>query len=118
MLSYDEVLGYVRQLSTEERLALIEATVQMVKEDLHVQGLTVASSEKLAAWDSASESAPIIREDLLHLDEERLKAQGVELRGTPVTDILGIGWSAEKGNPPTDQENREGYLNYLEGKYS
>lgn len=37
MLSYDELLGHVKQLTTEEQLALIEATAQMVIEDLHTQ---------------------------------------------------------------------------------
>ena len=60
---------------------------------------------------------PFIREDLLHPDRELLKAKGVELRGTPVEDILGIGRADPNQPPPTDEENKEAYINYLIEKY-
>ncbi len=37
MINYKELLGLVKHLTTEERLALIEATTQMLKEDLQAQ---------------------------------------------------------------------------------
>jgi hypothetical protein len=39
MLTYNELLSQVKQLTPEERLALIEATTQMLKEDLQAQRL-------------------------------------------------------------------------------
>lgn len=92
MLTYDELLGQVKQLSSEERLALFEATAQMIKEDQRLQN----GDMKLPANESGSEKyTPFIREEWLHLHEEALKAQGFELRGMPVENILGIAWVGE-----------------------
>lgn len=122
MLTYDELLGQVKQLSSEERLALFEATAQMIKEDQQRQNGTSKSST-LPAKSLVNESAPekytpFIREDLLYLDEEALKAQGFELRGTPVENVLGIAQAGENRVPPSDEEIKEDYINYLVEKYS
>src|SRR5947208_557172 len=103
MLSYDELLGQVKQLTSEERLALIDATVQMVKEDLrHLNSNekpAAINSEVSANNDDVNKYTPFIREEWLHLNEETLKAQGIELRGTPIVNVLGIAWSSENGVP-------------------
>lgn len=39
MLTYNELLNQVKQLTPEERLALIEATTQMLRKDLQSQRL-------------------------------------------------------------------------------
>ncbi len=134
MLTYSELLGQVRQLSPAERLALIEATTQMLKEDLHIQAaLSSAVADDVVPGSSPQPSAgntdgengtskssftPFIREEWLQLDEAALKAQGLELRGTPVDNVLGTGWPVENGLLPTDLENKEEYINYLVEKYS
>ena len=122
MLSYDELLGQVKQLSAEERLALIEATAQMVKEDLRHHNSNgkpaVINSEVSANNDEVNKYTPFIREEWLHLNEETLKAQGIELRGTPVGNFLGIARSNENGVLPTDKAIKEDYINYLTEKYS
>jgi hypothetical protein len=122
MLTFDELLGQVKQLSSKERLALFEATAQMIKEDQRLQNGDLkpsAMSTTSPANDSGPEKyTPFIREEWLYLDEEALKAQGFELRGTPVENVLGIAWAAENGAPSTDEEIKEDYINYLAEKYS
>lgn len=120
MLSYDELLEQVRQLTPKERLTLIEATAQMIREDLSLQipKVKASSVEKLDDKTGSGEYIPFIRAEWLNLDEEALRAKGIELRGTPVDTILGIGSSDQKGHSPTDEENKEDYINYLIEKYS
>jgi hypothetical protein len=123
MVSYAELLGQVKQLTPEERLALIEATAQMVKEDLRLQASKVelesASVESLSNKNTNPHKyVPFIREDLLHLDEKTFTAEGFELRGSSVDNILGIGWLTQNGLPPNDEKNKEEYINYLIEKYS
>jgi hypothetical protein len=99
MLTYDELLEQIKHLTIEERLDLLEAIAKMVKEDFRLQnspgGSNTGGAKSSGKNLDVEKYTLFIHEEWLHLSEEVLKAQGIDLRGTPVEDILGI---ARSGN--------------------
>lgn len=99
MLTFDELLVQIKQLTIEERLDLLEDIAKMVKEDFRLQnspeGSNTGGGKLTSSNVEVKKHTLFVREEWLHLSEEVLNAQGIDLRGTPVEDILGI---ARSGN--------------------
>ena len=88
-MTQEEIINTIRQLPLNERVELLEEISRSVKEELRSAG---------AAKDQANDSTQ---------REEKLAAFH-RLRGMLKTNEP----------PPTDQELKDDYVNYLEKKYS
>ena len=94
-MTQHQFLEEIKQLSIEERIALIEEISRSVREDLKMsEGDTTIS---------VTENAPADKNE-----RERRVAAVRRLRGIIKFD----------GPPPTDEELKEDYVNYLIEKYS
>jgi hypothetical protein len=86
-----QFLEEIKQLSVAERIALIEAITRSLREDLAAR----------------QEIAPLAQTDAQEAGEDRLSISH-RLRGVLKFD----------GDPPTDEELKEMYTDYLAEKYS
>lgn len=93
-MTRQEFIEEIKQLSIEDRIALIEAITRSLRKDLSTSSdVLVAESESLEAGDA---------------DRERKIAAVRRLRGTLKSE----------GHSPSDEDLREEYTNYLTEKYS
>ena len=95
-MTQQQFLEEIKQLSIAERIALIEAIFRSLREDLET------NSEDAALSGGETPEANIQEE------RERKMAAVRRLRGAFKTS----------GNPPSDEELKEDYTNYLIEKYS
>lgn len=74
MLTYKELLGQVKQLTPEERLALIEPTTQKLKEDLHAHKSeelpNMGRSSRLVVFKSIEELRSLNPQNRQYSEEE------------------------------------------------
>lgn len=95
-MTQQQFIEEIKRLSVSERVALIEAISRGVREDLELRkeiasGIS-SESEEVEAQDSGREKVPISQ----------------RLYGVLKFD----------GDPPTDEEVKDGYADYLLEKYS
>jgi archaellum biogenesis ATPase FlaH len=95
-MTRQQFIEEIKQLSVAERIALIEAITRSLREDLEIE----QSANSISAT-SNSEIAD---------DSER------ERKIAAVRRLRGIAKS--EGEPPSDEELKEDYVNYLSEKYS
>lgn len=95
-MTRQQFIEEIKQLSVTERIALIEAITRSLREDLEA-GQDAASI-------SASGNGGVISES----ERERRIAAVRRLRGIAKVE----------GEPPSDEELKEDYVNYLTEKYS
>ena len=94
-MTQQQFIEEIKHLSIAERIALIEEISRSVREDLKMKEDGTTNSVK--------ESAPVDEDE-----RERRVAAVRRLRGIIKFD----------GPPPTDEELKEDYVNYLIEKYS
>lgn len=95
-MTQQQFLEEIKQLSITERIALIEAIFRSLREELEISGGDAALS---------GEETP---EASIQEERERRMAAVRRLRGILKTS----------GNPPSDEELKDDYRNYLIEKYS
>ena len=95
-MTRQQFIEEIKQLSVVERIALIEAITRSLREDLE-RGQSAASI-------SAASNSEITDDG----ERERKIAAVQRLRGI----------AKPKGKPPSDEELKEDYVNYLSEKYS
>lgn len=95
-MTQQQFLEEIRKLSIAERIALIEAIFRIVREDLKMSSGNVAIS-------GGETSEANVQEE-----RERKIAAARRLRGALKTS----------GDPPSDEELKDDYTNYLIEKYS
>jgi hypothetical protein len=95
-MTRQQFLEEIKQLSVAERIALIEAITRSLREDLE--------TEQDAASITASNNVGVIGESA----RERKIAAVRRLRGI----------AKFAGEPPSDEELKEDYVDYLSEKYS
>lgn len=88
-MNQEEIINTIRQLPLHERVELLEEISRSVSEELQSQGATKDELDQLT-------------------EREQKLAAFHRLRGMLKTDEP----------PPTDQEVKDDYVNYLEKKYS
>jgi hypothetical protein len=91
-MTRQQFIEEIKQLSVTERIALIEAITRSVREELEAHGETTPSARP--------ESEQVEGQDKLRISQR--------LRG-----ILKF-----EGEPPTDEEVKDMYADYLSEKYS
>lgn len=95
-MTQQQFLDEIKQLSVEERIALIEAISRSLREDLHAK----QESLPIATLEGEEAKRQISREDKMAISQR--------LYGILKFD----------GDPPTDEEVKDEYANYLMEKYS
>jgi|GEM_PF-723223 len=95
-MTRQQFIEEIKRLSVAERIALIEAITRSLREDLE------------AEQSAASISAPSNSEITDERERERRIAAVRRLRGI----------AKSEGEPPSDEELKEDYVNYLSEKYS
>jgi len=95
-MTRQEFIEEIRQLSIGDRIALLEEITRSLREDLEANGAGEAASAKEPS------------ETNIQDERERKLAAVQRLRGILKTS----------GKPPTDEELKEDYTNYLIEKYS
>ncbi|HEX8459493.1 MAG TPA: hypothetical protein VF656_19530 [Pyrinomonadaceae bacterium] len=95
-MTRQQFLEEIKQLSVAERIALIETITRTLREDLNIEG---NGGSFTAAANAGQNGEP---------ERERKIAAIRRLRGIAKFD----------GEPPSDEELKEDYINYLTEKYS
>ena len=95
-MTRQQFIEEIKQLSIAERIALIEAITHSLREDLATRQETAS----ISVTDNASATSESPR--------ERKIAAVRRLRGI----------AKSEGEPPSDEELKEDYVNYLAEKYS
>ena len=95
-MTRQQFLEEIKRLSVAERIALIEAITRTLREDLdqHKENISAASSE-----------------------ERRVESQISGQDNLPISQRLS-GLIKFEGKPPTDDELKDAYADYLLEKYS
>lgn len=95
-MTQQQFIEEIKQLSVKERIALIEAISRSLREDFasHGEGEATARSES-----------------------ESTEDQGAEQTDIPLSRRL-YGILKFEGDPPTDEEIKDAYTDYLMEKYS
>lgn len=118
-MTRQEFIEGIKQLSIEDRIALIEAITRSLRQDLNASGdATVSESESLDAGDAERErKIAAVRRLKGALKSQETSPSNEERKDVSLSQQM-HGVLKSDGAPPTDDEIKEMYAEYLTEKYS